>query len=395
MVMDVLFIALVCWVGILVMESSIKGKIRQLPQIIWNFIRRIRRSYGWLKTKSLFPILGWLLLFALLFFGFMYIHWQSQSTKCSQPIINYWSYVWQFLTNNSVLVSIIASFIGLYLVFVALRPRLSFSDKMVLSNNGLLRVCISNRMFFAKLTDIQIEMAFIRWDEKSKDERTCIIPMNRSDISVIYGLRKGSSKSNYIVHSDTGFVWNPKYDAIRCRVIATHGISNIKRVFEERYSSDKIIRGAFVKGQPIKEQYLYPMSNSNVWNDDIKERCEKLWGLSDNVRLAIMPIALSPDKIKNANEAIEKSLVCLQNEDLKRLFPCFAKNTDTIYVVTINLMALQIFYKNVANLNPHNKELRNQRIEIVNKYMTYLADDMNKDIQSFYEEQHNKTNRIW
>lgn len=385
---DVILIALLSWATIFIMEHNIKERIQYALNKLLEGIRNIPWWHYWRKSKALCYILLWMSVFVLVFLGIMYVHWQDPFTEGStSKQLSYWVYIWNFLSNNSLLVSLIASFIGLFLVYVALQPRLSISDKLVLSNNGLLRVGIINRHLFAKLIDIQVEMAFIRRDKQSHDERTHVIPMNRSDISVIYGLRNGISESTYIVHTESGFVWNKKYDAIRCRVIATNSISNLKRVFEKRYFEDQVVRGSFIAGQIVEEKYLYPLRDSKKWNSEIKLRCEKLWQLSDSIHAAIEPIRLNDSKVNEILVEIDNSLMYLHAEEMKRLFPSFIKNEDTINEIVKDLNALNSFYIDIKNLNPQHKEERKQIFERINKYFTYLTDEMDRDIKGLYKTQ--------
>ncbi len=387
-VCDIMLIAFLSWITIFIMEHNIHERIQRAIRKLLKVILNLQWGHYWRKIKALSFILLWVLIFVLVFFGIMYVHWQNPVIdECMSKQISYWVYVWNFLSNNSLLVSLIASFIGLFLVFVALQPRLSLSDKLVLSNNGLLRVGITNCHLFAKLIDIQVEMVFIRWDKQAHDERTHVIPMNRSEISVIYGLCRGISQSNYIVHTESGFVWNEKYDAIRCRVIATNSISNLKCVFEKRYSGAQVVRGAFVAGQIVEEKYRYPLRDSKIWNSEIKLRCEKLWQLSDSIHSVVRPIRLTNEEVVEILEKIDRSLIFLQDEEMKKLFPSFVKNADTINEITKKLGELLVFYTGTKNLNPQHKEARKQICEKINKYFTYLADEVNRDIYDLYKAQ--------
>lgn len=374
------------------LRKGIDNTIKELQKIVYD----IKQS-EWFDSfirKSI--AIGYFLIIAVvicaIFLFIMFLHWHYpagiEDTNCQHT---FGLFIWDFLTNNSLFISLLASFIGLYIVFYALRPRYSISDKLVQSNNGILRVQITNKFLFTKLTDIHVEMVFIKWNKQLQGDRTWDIPMNKTEVSVIHGLHKGKSKSAYIVHSESGFVWNDNYDAIRCRVIATHGISGIKRIEEKRFTKEQIIKGTFVGRQLVKEEYRYPMPNSPKWSEDIEKRCATLWKIADSVRKAITPIKIDAVNLRTIYNAID-NVNLLKEESIKALFPSIDNNEDTIENLLQLLDELDDFYFYKTNLNPTNKETRLSLFEKINKNITFLADQMAKDIEDYYSQRNNVNN---
>lgn len=421
MLVDYVLIIVVCFAVITLMESEFMKQLRKkwnkIVNGFWSIVYQIKaalrkginytikelqiiqdeikRSEVWDSFKRYFFSWLYFITIAVIIIGIfaviVLIHKENlPKTYNSSDEYTYWTYLWYFLTNNSLAVSLIASFVGLFLIFIALRPRLSISDKLVQANNGLLRVAITNKYLFMKLVDIQVEMDFMRWDDRLFGYRTRSIPMNKSNISVIYGLFGGSSKSCYIVHSKSGFVWNKDYDEIRCRVSATNRVSGLKHVFEKRYTKNQIQRGAFVGRQFIAEEYRYEMPDSKIWSIDIETRCHKLWNLSETILSTIVPIKLIQEDMDAVKKGINTSKQLLEDNELRTLFPCLGKNADTIQELISQLGKLDTFYTDSQNLNPANKKKRNESFDSINKYHTYLAACMTKDIEDYYIEQKNK-----
>lgn len=417
MIVDYVLIIGVCFAAIMLMESefikrlklrwnklvdgfwsivyrvkmAVRKGIRFTLQELQNILDDIKRSELWDSFKryssALIYRIFWLSLIGGFFAVVIFAHWKYPATTASNIVsVSYLTYMWEFVTENSIMISIIATFIGIFLVGFALRPRFSISDNLVQTTNGLLRVQITNGFSLINLVDVKVEMAFIRWDEETQSERTEPMTMNRSTISVIYGLYKGVSRSSYTIHTESGFVWNDKYTGIRCRVIATHSISGIKRIKEKRFNEKQIIHGAFVGRRIIEDKNRYCLPGNRIWGDDLQHRSDIIFELSKTVLCSIKPVLVEDVDKDSINTAIDE-VKHLYDADIKELFRCIDKNQDTISALTKGLEALKKFYEEKTNLNPENKKMRKEIFDVINKNLTYLTDQMAKDIEQVYTEQ--------
>ena len=301
---------------------------------------------------------------------------------------SWYAYLWKFILNNAPVIGILSGFVGIIAGFWAFRPKFAISDTLIWTNTNRLKVTVSNKFFFFKLTDISIEMDFIREEREGRDIRTKKIEMNKDDVSILYGRLAGLGKSStYIFHSADGFVWDDKYDKIRCRVTAVHHISGIKRTKEEIFKFDQLKRGKLQDGKFISQVEMYTLPGQETWIPEVGRMLNKLQRVCEEMSYAITPMGFS-EKTKML-ERIDKSLATvssLESNELQTMFPCLKNNADTIAHLTAQLVELQNLYKTKKNLNPENKEKRNKLIDDISKYIVFLGDQMEKDVNDMYKE---------
>lgn len=301
---------------------------------------------------------------------------------------SWYAYLWKFILNNAPVIGVLSGFVGIIAGFLAFRPKFDISDTLIWTNTNRLKVAVRNKFFFFKLTDVSIEMDFIRSERDGRDIRTRKIEMNKDNVSVLYGRLAGKGKSNtYLFHSANGFVWNDKYTKIRCRVTAVHHISGIKRIKEEVFEFDQLKRGILQDGKFISQVEMYTLPGQDTWIPEIGRMLNKLQTVCEEMSYAIIPMGLS-DKTKMM-ERIDKALLTvasLESKELQTMFPCLKDNADTIAYLTTQLVELQSFYKTKKNLNPGNKEKRNKLIDDISKYIVFLGDQMEKDVNDMYKE---------
>lgn len=300
--------------------------------------------------------------------------------------VSYWRYLWGFILENAPLIGTLTGFLGILLGFLFLGARFKISEELVWTNTNRIQVAVQNRFFCTDITDITLEMDFLREERKGKDVITQKIDMSKEDVTLLKGRLSGPEKCNYIFHSKNGFVWNDQYTKIRCRVSAQNGISGIKRIKEQIFTREQLKRGKFIDGKFVSQNLLYPTKTSEYWDPEIGRMCDTLQRTCESIVLAIEPTTLSDSKemisrIGNAKEQVAR----LQSNHMRKTFVSLQNNADTLKTLTDDLEDLRKFYQNTKNLNPANKETRKKLLDRICQYVVFLGDQMNKDINNKYK----------
>ena len=348
------------------------------------------RKYIELNYLALLSFIGMLIIsafvIALIFVVIIGVHYCAQEPKF-EGVNDVCTYIEHFILDNAPVVGIISGFVGIIAAFWCFRPQFDISNTLIWTNTNRLQVSVSNNFFFSKLTDISIEMDFIREERDGRDIRTKKIEMNKDDVSILYGCLAGIGKSStYLFHSASGFVWNDKYDKIRCRVTAVHHMSGIKRIKEAFFTQDQLKRGKLQDGQFISQVNMYTLPGQETCAPEIESMCHKLQAVCEEISYAVIPVDFS--KKAEIIERIDISLKTtstLEYEELQTMFPCLKNNADTIEHLATKLAELQNFYKTKKNLNPENKAKRKELIDDISKYIVFLGDQMNRDIDAKYK----------
>lgn len=340
--------------------------------------------YDGIILKFIGCILGWIMLFGLVTLGIAFIH--SLFNVPDHGDVSYWIYLWDFLLDNAPLIGTLTGFLGIFFGFLFLGAQFKISPELVWTNTNRIQVAVQNRFFCTDITDITIEMDFLREERNGRDVITQKIEMNKESITLLRGRLYGSAKCNYIFHSQNGFVWNDQYTKIRCRVSAQNGISGIKRIKEQIFTREQLKRGKFVDGEFVPQNLMYPTKTSEYWSPEIGRMCDTLQRISESIVSAIEPISIfNSDEMVSRIDNAKEQVTRLQSNYLQTTFASLQNNTDTIKILINELEELKKFYQNTKNLNPANKEKRKVLLDRICKYVVFLGDQMNRDIDKKYK----------
>lgn len=293
-------------------------------------------------------------------------HYCAQEPKF-EGVNDVCTYIEHFVLTNAPIVGIISGFVGIIAAFWFLRPRFHMTKALALSNSNQLKVQICNDLYFTSLTDIKVELDFVRYINDGKDARTKRISINKDDLTIIYGRLKGTDKCYYTVHTEGGFVWNKKYEYIRCRVAATNNITGVASVEESWFKEENMNYGAFNDDQFVNHSQL-PVAR------DFRNILKKIY-------LAVEPIKDIDyeERIECVSNAL-KQMEDFETEEFQQIYPSLKCNIDVANLIKIELQKLLLFYTNRRRLNPKNAEERKQTIDIIIKNAIYLAEQMENDI---------------
>ena len=317
-----------------------------------------------------------------LFLAFAMVYYFLAPKSINMSEVTPWEYIKAFPFEKSIFLGIFSSLCGVILTFYIVRPCFQLSDTLAWDNNNRLRLQITNRLWFSDLSSVSVEMYFVRIDNKSQDVKYMRIPMNEDTISIIRGKIYRVESSNHIVHTKSGFVWDGRYENIRCRVIATHSITGVTRVVDKEYKKEDIVRGVFKKGEFVDYELRYPTTCWKTWRMEIHERCNRLWEFNEHVLRVIRPIQnvdeVSTDDYKKVLEDLEK----FSTKHYQDMYPCILTNSDTIMFMKTEITKLKEM--SLLNLNPDNKEKRNMITVNLNKYLVFISSKMDDDIWNYY-----------
>ena len=277
------------------------------------------------------------------------------------------TYIEHFVLANAPVVGIISGFVGIIAAFWFLRPRFHMTNALALSNSNQLKLQICNDHYLTSLTDIKVELDFVRHINDGKDARTKRISINKDDLTVIYGRLKGTDKCYYTVHTEGGFVWNNKYEYIRCRVSATNNMTGVASVEESWFKEENMQYGAFDSDRFVNYSQLSVESDFRYILKDIYIAAEPIKDINYDERIECVSNAL-------------KQMEDLETEEFQQIYPSLKCNIDVVNLIKEELQKLQLFYANRKRLNPKNVEERQQVIDKIKANAIYLAEQMNKDI---------------
>lgn len=139
-------------------------------------------------------------------------------------------------------ISLVATFVGVFLVYSILHPKLRINDQFEVNTNDILNVCVTNESLF-KAYNIKAYLDFCR-DDADGEVIVKNVPLRRDSVGVIYSRFSPLAKKEYIFKTTDTFSWDgavAKYSRIRFRVVATHQISNVIREFEKECMKEDIM----------------------------------------------------------------------------------------------------------------------------------------------------------
>lgn len=322
----------------------------------------------------------------------VWIHYsviQPAGNATSSPM-PYTLYIYKFISNHPFTIGVASGLVGIFVAFGLLGARFTISPELAMTNTNKILVQVRNDFFLCKVIDMTIELDYIRYLDGGKNTRTKRIALNKNSLSVLYGRCYGPAKCHYTFHTADPFVWDNKYDAIRCRISGLMEISNIKRIKEVFYTPEQVKRGELQNGKYVPQKYLYPTKYSKLWSKEIEQRCQCLWKANDAISRAISATSVAERAqtivyIDNACDQIK----LLQTPEYKSIFPCLNDNQDAVRTILDELLKLRGFWTIVTNLNPANKEQLNKYTKIISTYTLYISRQLDNDIARAYRKEVN------
>lgn len=300
------------------------------------------------------------------------------------------SYLHKFITAHPFTIGVASGLLGIFAAFWLLGARFTISPELVWLNTNKVIVQIRNDYFLFKIIDLNIELDYIRYENGEKNVRTKKIALNKDNLSILYGRCYGPSKCYYTFRTTDPFLWDSKYDAIRCRVSGSLGISNIKRIKEVFYCQEQLKRGELKDGKYIPRKLMYPTPYSQQWSKEIEQMCNCLWTMLNAVLKAI-----NHDKIAERAQIIadidaaNAQIQLLQQPDIQDVFPHLQNNQDSLQTLRTELENLRARWMAIKNLNPDNEETISEITKKIRKFVTYLSIQMNIDITNQYRKEIN------
>lgn len=170
--------------------------------------------------------------FVFAFVGVAVILWGIVECASYKQDIDSWTMIFSFL------ISLFATFFGVFLIYANLRPRLKIDSVFTKNPNGYLCVRVTNNDIF-KAYNLTAYLDFCRTDEEDI-VRTKKIELKRDAIGVIRNCFSKKTDKEYVFKSKNVFEEDEKYDRVRFRVIASHQISNVQLEFEKYCKIDEI-----------------------------------------------------------------------------------------------------------------------------------------------------------
>lgn len=321
-----------------------------------------------LRIIGVFIVIG-------LFLLVCYVH-QWQDIPSASKGATYGRYVIEFMLNNSLFIEILGGLLGIFVAFLLLQARFHITPILALSNTNQLKVQICNDMTYTSLTDIKVELDFIRETRGGKDRRTKRIPINKNEITIIGGRKKGSAGCFYTVHTEPGFVWNDKYDKIRCRVSATNGITGIARVNEYYVEQKDVQYGVFGEAEFVKQDKCYADEGSELWNGETKTKVLYIqYFVNDLLRAAETTDKITNEQMLHRILRAKWQVDRLGGEQMQSIFPLLKEEEKIIYHLKRRLTMLEQVYKG-KKITPLNELRRNYCAQVCNQYIIYLAKQM-------------------
>lgn len=169
--------------------------------------------------------------------------------NCMHTRCDIWDTIETFFKSHSVIASVLGTMIGLFLIFLTLRPKLILKRAYLYhrKNEGdKLSLCIANWGIFP-VHDVKVHVFWVRnLDENNPNDhdfqrewKTKRIHFFRPEINGIDGIF--SERNTYSCHGEQSFMqdlierYNTYGDDILCRVQATHSLSGLSKVYEWKF----------------------------------------------------------------------------------------------------------------------------------------------------------------
>lgn len=223
------FLALVCSNVFCVLFLYIKDIFLYIKEIL--VLLGLKIALGFLHLyKLILRNLGYVLLFICLFaiLGLIFLI----NTEPSMSLLVIFS---------SFLISLTATFVGIFLIYGIAHPRLYIKDNFEVGRDDVLRIHVVNKSLF-KAYNLKANLDFCRNDEKG-NVYIQTIELNRDTVGFINN-RFGDNPRAIVFKSRGSFSWTgakARYDRIRFRIVATHQISNVIREVEKECKKENII----------------------------------------------------------------------------------------------------------------------------------------------------------
>ena len=196
------------------------------------------------------------------------------AAKFMHPHCYIWDTIEIFFKNHSVIASVLGTMIGLFLIFLTLRPKLILKRAYLYhpKNEGdKLSLCIANWGIFP-VHDIKVHVFWVRnLDENNPNDhdfqrewKTKRIHFFRPEINGIDGIF--SERNTYSCHGEQSFMqdlierYNTYGDDILCRVQATHSLSGLSKVYEWKFKIQDIEGIDMLEEKEASDKLKYVLS---------------------------------------------------------------------------------------------------------------------------------------
>ena len=228
----ILLIAIISWITILIIEH------KKRTQCCRSYICRLIRVLNANLKRDVLPCV----IIIVSIIGV--IIWGVYIADEIHPHWVLWHSIEKFFKAHSVVASVTGTFIGLILIFIFLRPRLHIDDMstyILQHGKPALRVQAYNMGFFDVL-NVTVQLHWYRDPEENK-RKSKKIDLFRPTTPIIKGYYTGEKTNSYACHVRHHYMgWTEDYEGLRCRVIATHSLSGITRVYERFFTREEVDR---------------------------------------------------------------------------------------------------------------------------------------------------------
>lgn len=282
---------------------------------------------------------------------------------------------------SSLLINIAGGLVGLFCIYILLRPHFKLDPVLAVSPNNRLLVKVSNSFLLTKLYNIKVEMFYYAYNEDVDDEVQLPINMDTdSTLSILYGRYKGKAQSSYVFHTKDGFIRDYSgFEGVLCRVTATHAISNItssrdyKFPFENKYVIDRgIVYGSFVGTEFVPE--VINKSNQMI------QKYNKIHDVSKIILKA--SIEYTDTKLLEARESVKEALsAVLDLDNMQSDYSRLSEITGTRMSMINDLRELSALYNSELHITPELRDKRKPIIERINRNMVFVARQMQYSIE--------------
>lgn len=164
------------------------------------------------------------------------------------------------VTLSTVFIGIATSFVAsLFFTYLLtrMRPSLKISDEIAFSNNSY-KIKVVNKSC-ASAINIRVELCYVNYFNVygGIETKTSKISVSKDNLFAIDGYKRKPQNATYSFRfltneNLTNGLLDNKGKFIRFKIIATHSVSNISRVYSKTFTADKIINGDFVFGKSTK-----------------------------------------------------------------------------------------------------------------------------------------------
>lgn len=164
----------------------------------------------------------------------------------------WWQQTIEVFNRHNVITGFITTIIGLIVIFVALHPHVKIAKQLASNNNNELKIQFCNKGIF-DLYDIEIELDYCYYDGNNSF-KTVKIELNENNLKILRNRFWSKRYSYYYVYSNQPAGLPPDIEDkwIRCRISATHGVSNVRTTTQREYIFKDIIKGQYINDKFVK-----------------------------------------------------------------------------------------------------------------------------------------------